>query len=311
MLRALIVFLLLLVPGLAGAEILPRLQVSIDRDSIVLSDLFDGVPADKAMVAVMRAPRPGQRVVIDAAVLSSIAGANKLGWSAAGRERVTVDRTGQAIPRPVLSDALSRALVTQGFAPSSDVALDNEKLQILVPTGSPLTVGIEQITADPRSNRFQAIVAAPAGDREAERIRVTGRVVQTVEIPVPARIINAGEVMRDHDLVFQRVRADAATRTVLMDPTRIVGRTTRRTLPMGQPIRAGDLIATHLVTKNGIVDVRIFSRGMSLVMQGKALEDGAEGDTVRVLNTRSNKTVQGIVTGPNQVTVSPPGAVAN
>jgi len=310
-LRALIAFFFLLVPGLVLADVLPRHQVNIDRDSIVLSDLFDGVPADRAMIAVMRAPRPGQRVVIDAAVLASIAGANKLDWSPSGRERVTVDRTGQAVPRPILADALSRALVTQGFPNGSDVVLDNEKLQILVPTGSPLTIAVEQIGGDQRSNRFQAIIAAPAGDREAERIRVTGRVVQTVEIPVPVRVINAGEVVRDQDLVFQRVRADIANRTVLTDPIRIVGRTTRRALPMGQAIRAGDLVATHLVTKNGIVDVRIVSRGMSLVMQGKALEDGAEGDTVRVLNTRSNKTVQGVVTGPNQITVSPPGAVAN
>ena len=38
-------------------------------------------------------------------------------------------------------------------------------------------------------------------------------------------------------------------------------------------------------------------------MRGKALESGAEGDMVNVLNIQSKRTIQGVVTGPGRVTV--------
>ena len=43
---------------------------------------------------------------------------------------------------------------------------------------------------------------------------------------------------------------------------------------------------------------------MSLTAQGRAVEDGAKGDTIRVLNTTSNRQVEGIVVAPDTVSVS-------
>jgi flagellar basal body P-ring formation protein FlgA len=48
--------------------------------------------------------------------------------------------------------------------------------------------------------------------------------------------------------------------------------------------------------------------GIVLTMRGKALESGAEGDLVSVLNVNSKRTIQGIVTGPGRVTVAAPSA---
>ena len=41
-----------------------------------------------------------------------------------------------------------------------------------------------------------------------------------------------------------------------------------------------------------------------LTMRGKALEAGAEGDIINVLNVQSKRTVQATVTGPGRVTVA-------
>ena len=46
--------------------------------------------------------------------------------------------------------------------------------------------------------------------------------------------------------------------------------------------------------------------GIVLTMRGKALESGAEGDLVSVLNVNSKRTIQGVVTGPGRVTVMGP-----
>ena len=48
-------------------------------------------------------------------------------------------------------------------------------------------------------------------------------------------------------------------------------------------------------------------------MRGKAVEGGAEGDVISVLNEQSKRTVQGVVAGPGRVVIgtSTPRLAAN
>jgi flagella basal body P-ring formation protein FlgA len=71
----------------------------------------------------------------------------------------------------------------------------------------------------------------------------------------------------------------------------------------GTAIRSNELAPVLFVTRNSLITVKVDSPRMSLVMQAKSMDDGAEGDTIRVVNTRSDKMLQGIVTGPGEVTV--------
>ncbi|MBI3515351.1 MAG: flagellar basal body P-ring formation protein FlgA, partial [Proteobacteria bacterium] len=100
-----------------------------------------------------------------------------------------------------------------------------------------------------------------------------------------------------------RLRADQVGATHINDPDKLVDKSARRVLPAGAPVRVSDVSAPILVPKNSMVNVKIASSRLSIVMQGKALEDGAEGEHVRVLNTRSNKIVQGTVNGRGEVVV--------
>ena len=48
----------------------------------------------------------------------------------------------------------------------------------------------------------------------------------------------------------------------------------------------------------------IFNHGpLKLTAEGKALQNGAEGDTIRVVNTASNKTLQALITNTNEVVI--------
>jgi len=42
---------------------------------------------------------------------------------------------------------------------------------------------------------------------------------------------------------------------------------------------------------------------ITVTAQGKAQQDGAEGETVRVINTQSNRVVEGVVTGPGTIEI--------
>lgn len=296
-------FLLALAAAPALGAVTARDRVSVEQDTIMLGDVFDGVPADKAAIPVMKSPAPGQRTMLDTSVLSTLSQAHGLGWAPTGATRTVVERTGQEVPRDAVIAALTAALAKQGMPAGAELSLDNDRQQFVLPAGSRATVSVSQVRYDPAQGRFQAMVSMPANDPNAESQRVSGRVAQMVEIPVLGRTVIAGETIRERDLDVQRIPATQVTRAIMTDSARIVGRTARRTLVSGQPLKAADLNVTHLVAKNAMVNVRVVSGTLNLVMQGKALDDGAEGDQVRVVNTRSNRTVQGVVTGPNLVTV--------
>jgi flagella basal body P-ring formation protein FlgA len=48
---------------------------------------------------------------------------------------------------------------------------------------------------------------------------------------------------------------------------------------------------------------------MSLTVQGKALQNGAIGDTIRVVNTMSNRTLDAVVVSASRVAVRAPDAI--
>jgi flagella basal body P-ring formation protein FlgA len=60
----------------------------------------------------------------------------------------------------------------------------------------------------------------------------------------------------------------------------------------------------ELVARNETVTLIFEIPGILLTVRGKALDSGAEGDVISVLNEQSKRTVQGVVVGPGRVMMS-------
>ena len=75
----------------------------------------------------------------------------------------------------------------------------------------------------------------------------------------------------------------------------------------GQPIREGDLRAPIVVARGSLVGMTLTTPNMVLTAQGRAIEDGAMGQVIKVMNTQSKTTVDAVVEGPGRVVVSAPG----
>jgi flagella basal body P-ring formation protein FlgA len=312
MMRAWLIGSLLALTGivLAGESALAdpvlKSQVVVERDAVRLGDLFSDLPKGSDPNAeVARAPAPGQRVTLDASALMGIANSQRIGWRPSGRfDKAVVERAGQTISSGAIREAVLAALMEHGLAPGADVALDNERPQITVASDRKATVRAEAVTFDPGKPRFELTLVAPAdGGESAERVRIQGKVFRMVDVPVPVRPIANGEVVRARDIQMARLRADQVGATHINDPDKLVDKSARRVLPAGQPVRVSDVANPVLVPKNSMVNVKIASNRLTIVMQGKALEDGSEGEQVRVLNTRSNKIVQGTVNAKGEVVV--------
>ena len=117
------------------------------------------------------------------------------------------------------------------------------------------------------------------------------------------RAVQPGEVVRAGDVEFVEVREEGLRREILVDADRVIGQSARRPLRAGEMLRENDLRAPLLVSRNGLVTIVLRNGGMSLSAQGRALEDGARGETIRVVNVQSKRTIEAQVIGPDAVAV--------
>jgi flagella basal body P-ring formation protein FlgA len=136
---------------------------------------------------------------------------------------------------------------------------------------------------------------------------VTGALVETVEAVVPLRNLPQGEVIKASDVMIER-----RPKTEVIAIEDVLGFAAKHALRQGQVIRAGDVTKPELVGRNETVTITYEAPGMVLSIRGQALEPGALGDVINVLNVQSKRTFQATVTAPGRVTVSstPPRKVA-
>ncbi|WP_172330254.1 flagellar basal body P-ring formation chaperone FlgA [Mangrovicoccus sp. HB161399] len=123
------------------------------------------------------------------------------------------------------------------------------------------------------------------------------------DVVVTARPVRSGTVLGPSDILLQEGDMGGA----LSDPGAAIGMQTVRNLFPGSPIAPEDLQRPHIVTRNQEVTM-IFENGLlSISTEGRALDGGAAGDTIRVTNVNSRKTVTGKVMPDGSISVS--GAV--
>ena len=153
---------------------------------------------------------------------------------------------------------------------------------------------------DTLSRRFDLSFELGDGTRRAWRF--TGSAVETVEAAVLTHPLARGEVIRaSHFTLERRPKAEFTGEAPAAD---VIGLAARRPVRAGQPLRNADLMKPELVQRNDNITLIYEAPGMFLTMRGKALESGAQGDTVNVQNVHSKRTVQGTVTAQGRVTVT-------
>jgi len=290
-----------------AATLRPDGEVAGDR--ITLGDLFEGV-GERAGVAVGQAPAPGRRAIFDAVTLYRIARQNGVDWAPAGQaDRISLTRASTVIGAGAVQVALTDAMADQVREGRLSVELDNKSLEIHLPAEAAPAVAIEAVRLDQAASRFSAVLLAGEGSHQL-RIPVSGKAVAIIDVPVLTRRIPAGETIAPTDIVWTELRAGRGTADVARTEAEIVGLAARRALPANSPVRVADLREPALVTKGQIVTITLESRSLQLTTKGRALQDGSQGEVVRVVNTSSNRTIEATVAGQNLVSVTAPGQLA-
>lgn len=283
---------------------------TLDAEFVRVTDLFDDVgPSGDAVV--MRAPQPGRRFVLDAAWLAEAARTHGVDWRPTSRyDRIVVERIGRVISRADLIAAVREALVRDGASEGLHIELAGRVGDLAISLQAPPTIDIQSLAFDRVSGRFSALALAGAGHASAQRLPLAGRATVTRQIPVLRRPVQAGDVIRRDDVDIVDMREEILVADSLVDANRVIGQSARRALRSGVALREGDVRAPLLVPRNGLVTIVLRVGTMTLTAQGRALDEGARGETIRVLNVQTKKTIEAEVAGPDLVSVTVGNRVA-
>lgn len=281
-----------------------RDRIMVDDDVVRLADLFQETLSD-GDIAVAQAPKAGQTLTLDARFLQQVARAYRLQWQPASKyQKVMIGRMSQRISAPMVRAAVADAVQERiGSASDLDVALDGGDLEFDLPTDVENSVAVSAINFDPISNRFAAILVAPADGPPLIERNVFGTVHEMAQVPVPNRLISAGEIIATDDLEWQPVHLTRLSGSSLTDAQQLIGHMAKRPLKAGQILRQTDVAVSPVIKKNDLIRLVVQSGQMTLSVQGKALQDGALGQAIRVVNVNSNRQLSGTVVDAGTVAV--------
>lgn len=292
-----------------GAQTKPRLKelVAVAAELVTIGDLVEHAGA-AAPVPVFRSPDLGQTGSVPVArVIEALRPHALAGIDTGGLAEVVVTRLSRAITAKDVTERIARACAGRfglGAADTLAVLLDRDVSTIHVEAGATADLAITRLQVEPRSGRFDVTLDVP-GSAAARllRLRFTGVVTETAEVATLARTIQRGEVIRASDLRSER-RPKAEVAQDAIDAEQAIGLAATRPLRAGQVLRPADVARPQLVQRNEPVTIIYEAPGVLLTVRGKAIEAGAAGDIIGVLNVQSNRTVQGKVTGPGRITVA-------
>lgn len=294
----------------AGSQEAPRLRpaVTVHGALVTLADLVDNAGA-AGNVAVFRAPEPGTTGTVRAdRVLAAAAGNGLPEVVSAGILSVSVTRAGRIISAQEISDTIARRVAAGASSRDGadlDISIDGYTEPVAVESTATAPLSIADLQHDSRTGRFSALLKVSDSELLAAGIRVSGRAVEIVEVPVLVRAIERGESVSPADLAIERMPRHTVRGDVLTDPAAIAGMAARRRLPAGAALSGDVLMEPLLVQRNGMTTIVFSVPGLTLSTRGRALSNGTRGEVVKVFNIQSGRTIEAEVIGAGLVAVMP------
>lgn len=296
---------ILLAAGIASAHAQSsalRPTVLVSSDIVRIGDLVADVASDKADIAVFRAPDLGETGSVRVAAVIEALRPHDVDVAAQGLSEISVTRASRMIGaneikrriaeiaagRLRLSDAASIAVTLD--APAPTLHLDPAESGPLMPL---------RMTFEPRSGRFDLTLRS-AGSQ----VRITGAAQETQDAVVLVRAMARGDVLGESDVAIEKRPKFQLQADTIRDVSAAVGMALQQPLRPGQAIRSTDIARPQLVKRGEPVMLVYEVPGITLTARGKSEDTGSLGDTINVLNIQSKRVIQGVVSGPGQVTVT-------
>jgi flagella basal body P-ring formation protein FlgA len=283
-----------------------RATVTVSSDVVRIGDVVENA-GTAAQIAIFRAPDLGSTGSLPTQQLLSVLRTHEvIGVQTNEIREVMVTRSSRTLVSKEIEQQIARVLERRnglGDAANISVTFERDLRELQLDAAHTGDMRATTVRFDPRNGRFDINFEIPNDvTYTATKLRFTGVAVETVEAAVLTRSVERNDIIKSSDVVIER-RPKSEVGNDVANRDRSVGMQARKQMRAGQALKMADLGRPDLVSRDQGVMLIYETPGLYLTGRGKAIDSGTEGDVVNVVNLQSKRTVQGVVTGPGQVSI--------
>jgi flagella basal body P-ring formation protein FlgA len=164
-------------------------------------------------------------------------------------------------------------------------------------TDCPTGVKTSSTSTNPNASNITVLVEC---NDDNWRVYVPVRMTRTGPQVTLIGPLSRGQIISSRDLTISMVDLQRYRRQGFSTIDAVVGAKTKKNLRSGEVIEENDIC---VVCRNETVTIKAVKAGMVITTKGVALTDGSHGEQIRVKNSKSNRIIEGRVTGISEVTV--------
>ncbi len=292
------------VASLPSAAATLRRAAIVHRAQVRLSDLFaDLTPGQDCDIGP--APAVGQSQIIEGPQLEAIATQFGVDWpDASETARMTLTRATRTITRDEIMPLITTELKKRGAA--DDVTIDVPNFSgPAIAEEQGITPELASLVYDASHGRFSAYFTIPADGGTSTSFRADGTVSTHVDAVTALHDLSPGQVINRADIDVESKDSRTLPAHVLTDPDAVIGQAARHAVSAGNPLTSEQIIHIDLVEKGAPVILDVSSTGLHLTATGIAVDSGALGERIHVLNPASHMIVVGQIVDRTRVEVLP------
>ena len=165
------------------------------------------------------------------------------------------------------------------------VELDEASTQAVLQRNAQLSIEGGQA---PQVGRQRFTLVVKTGEK-VDKLSVAADLSLRDMIVVARRPLSRGQLISASDVELQPKPQQGVVRDPVLVVADVVGKEVARAVSTGRPLEANYIQAPRLVLQNDIVTVYSIAGGVSVRTVGKALEEGAAGDVISVVDVKTRK----------------------
>ncbi|MFZ4124836.1 MAG: flagellar basal body P-ring formation chaperone FlgA [Rickettsiales bacterium] len=204
---------------------------------------------------------------------------------------------------------VAEAMVGEGVAEHVETNVLPSGTPLLYKANHPIELVVHALQVDPDAKRWQA-EAYIIADGKTEAVKpIAGRYDEMMRVPMLTRQMGMKDVITLDDLEMRLVPSRKLRKDTVLDVDHMIGKSARRMISADRMIRQSELTTAIAVEKDRSVEMIYRTPTMSIRTMGKALENGAAGELIRVMNQDTQRTISAKVIDSSRVEVAPMSAI--
>ncbi|MBL4803057.1 MAG: flagellar basal body P-ring formation protein FlgA [Emcibacter sp.] len=282
-----------------------KANVVVNKSIITLGDLLDNLDGGND-IWVMNSPAPGKKTSVSTRYLASLTRQHDVYWQNSRDIRhITVTRKGKSIKHQEIKHLIIQELEALNLPNRKNgISFENKNARIFLSEDNNLEdITLQTFKFNQRTGKFSAVLSIPADNGSSTTTTVRGRTHAISYVPALNKTVAPGRQITAQDITWVSMSTLGIGRNIIRDKSQLIGMTPRRGLRSKTPLRLTDLVRPEIVRRGTMISILFKSGKISLSAIGKAIEGGGRGDVIRVMNSKSHKTIDAVVTGPDQVQV--------